>query len=69
MPGAGGTPGSGDGELTPEQLERALQDALQGIDEEFTVEEALRVLDLLEERNRSLLEDREDGGGGSTPDY
>jgi len=67
-PGAEGTPGPGDREMTPQEIQRALEDALRGIDEEFTVEEALRVLELLEQRNRSQLQ-QPSGGGGGAPDY
>lgn len=44
-------------ELTDEQLARALADALAGIEEEFTPEEAQRLLDLLAEQNRRSIED------------
>ena len=61
-PQAGGTP-SGE-PLSPEELQRLLQEALAGIDEEFTVEEALSVLDILEEQNRGQLEGQPSGGEG-----
>ncbi len=49
--GAEGPPGeAGPGDQRREELDRALSDALAGIDEQFTVEEALDVLDLLRER-------------------
>ncbi|MEX0750939.1 MAG: VWA domain-containing protein [Dehalococcoidia bacterium] len=59
---------SGDSQLTPEQLQQALDEALRGIDEDFTVEEALRALDLLEQQNRRQLEARQESAGGA-PDY
>jgi hypothetical protein len=54
--------------MTPEQLQQALDEALRGIDEDFTVEEALRALDLLEQQNRRQLERRQEAAGGA-PDY
>ncbi len=56
------------GELSPEELLRLLDDALKGIDEEFTTEEALRVLELLEAENRGQLEHPASAGPG-LPDY
>jgi hypothetical protein len=75
-PGAGeGTPDpsteplpADDSELTPEQLQRALDEALRGLEEEFTTEEALRVLDLLERQNRLQLEQPGRPAAGA-PDY
>jgi hypothetical protein len=68
-PSAGGTPGSGDAsDMTPEEVQRALDEALRGIDEDFTVDEALRVLDLLERQNRSQLQ-QPGGGDSNVPDY
>jgi hypothetical protein len=52
----------------PEELLRLLDDALKGIDEEFTTEEALRVLELLEAENRGQLEHPASAGPG-LPDY
>ena len=49
-------------------LERLLEEALAGIDEEFTVEEALQVLELLSEQNRGQIDDPPPGSGG-LPDY
>jgi plasmid stabilization system protein ParE len=37
-------------------LQRQLEEALSGIDQDFSVEEALQVLDLLEQQNREPLE-------------
>ncbi len=68
-PQSGGTPQPGDpGDLPPEQLERLLAEALAGIDEDFTAEEAIRVLELLEERNRDQLDGSAPGSSGQ-PDY
>jgi Ca-activated chloride channel family protein len=58
----GATPGDGEpqpseADLPPEALRRTLEEALRGIDQEFTVEEAVRVLDLLEEQNRRATEE------------
>jgi len=68
-PQAVGSPGPvPDGEMTPEQVQRALDEALRGIDQDFSVDEALRVLDLLERQNRDQL--RQPGAGeGGAPDY
>lgn len=72
-PAPGGTPQpGGDGDLSdlpPEELQRRLDEALRGIDEEFTVEEAIRVLDLLNERNRGELAQPPQGGSNRLPDY
>ena len=67
--GAPGTPGAGDGQMSPEQLQRALDEALRGLDEDFTVEEALRTLDLLDQRNRGDLARPPRPGEGAPPDY
>lgn len=67
---APGTPTSGDAsDLSPGEVERLLDEALEGIDEEFTVEEALRVLDLLEQRNRDELAQPPASDGEGAPDY
>jgi hypothetical protein len=56
--------------MSPEALQRALEEALAGIDDEVTVDEALRVLELLEEQNRQQLEDAPDGPARpGVPDY
>ena len=57
--------------VTEQQLQRDLTEALAGIDEGFTIAEALRVLDLVEERSRlrageALASPPEPGG---PPDY
>ena len=69
---AGGpaTPGGGDGALTKEQLERALAEALAGKEKQFTQDEAIRVLDLLDETNRRAIEHLGSGRNpDSLPDY
>jgi tetratricopeptide (TPR) repeat protein len=66
-PGASPQPGQ-DSDIPPEQLERELEEALAGIDEQFTVEEALRVLELIERQNRDELDERRIAPGG-LPDY
>jgi hypothetical protein len=53
-PGAG--QGTGDEGLATSELERALSDALAGKDREFTEDEAIRVLELLDEANRRAVE-------------
>jgi tetratricopeptide (TPR) repeat protein len=64
------TPGAGDGGLTQEQLDRALADALAGKDKQFTQDEAIRVLDLLDETNRRAIENLGSGRNpDSLPDY
>ena len=70
-PGGEGTPQVGDSEsdLSPQEIQRRLDEALEGIDEEFTVEEALRVLDLLNRQNRGELAAPADDGDSATPDY
>jgi Ca-activated chloride channel family protein len=68
-PGPLGTQQPGDDdEMTPEEVQRALDEALRGIDEDFTVDEALRVLDLLDRENRTRLEQPGEAAGGA-PDY
>lgn len=64
------TPGVGEGALTKEQLERALAEALAGKDRQFTEDEALRVLDLLDQANRRTIENLGSAAGGAAlPDY
>ena len=78
--GEGGTPEDAGGEqeplpedpaeLTEEQLQQALDEALAGIDEEFTPEEAQRLLELLAEENRRGIESAaEDIIRPDLPDY
>lgn len=68
-PGAGnGTPSAAPGQGTPdpasdqppspEELQRQLNEALAGIDKEFTEEDAARILDLLDRANRQTTEQR-----------
>jgi tetratricopeptide (TPR) repeat protein len=64
----GATPPPAD-DLSDAEIERLLAEALEGIDEEFTVEEALQVLDLLEEQNRNQLDEGGTGGRPGAPDY
>ncbi|MDP9236252.1 MAG: VWA domain-containing protein [Chloroflexota bacterium] len=66
-----GTPtGSSDQELSPEQLQQRLNEALSGIDEDFTEEEARRILDLLDLANQQSTEQHQGTGGLSAPlDY
>ena len=74
-PGQPGTPDpDGDPNAPPnlsrEELERALEEALAGEDREFTEEEALRILDLLNEENRRSIEDTtSDISRPGPPDY
>jgi tetratricopeptide (TPR) repeat protein len=68
-PGAGGTPGAAqDGQMNPAEVQRALDEALRGIDQDFTVDEALRVLDLLGQQNREQLQQGGESEPGA-PDY
>lgn len=65
-----GTPQAGDRQLTREQLQHALDEALAGIDGQFSKDDALRILDLLDQRNRRAFEDAAPAGNSSTiPDY
>ena len=64
------TPGAGEGQLTQEELERALAEALAGKDKQYTEAEAIRVLELLDEVNRRAVEQRAGGAAGAAPpDY
>jgi Ca-activated chloride channel family protein len=73
--GDAGTPGAEEtpadpSQLSDEELQRRLEEALRGIEREFTPEEAQRVLDLLNEQNRRSVEDSAPAGnGGALPDY
>jgi tetratricopeptide (TPR) repeat protein len=70
-----GTPAPGEepqdtSELSREEIQRLLEEALAGIEREFTPEEAERILDLLHEENRRSVEDSAGAiGGGERPDY
>ncbi len=79
-PGASGTPApdqpafstpqpGGTAAPPPAGVQRTLEEALAGIDEEFTLEEALEVLDALEERNRGQLASPPGPGNARLPDY
>jgi len=61
-------PSSGESPQTTSP-ERSLAEALAGIDEEFTIEEALRVLDALREQQRLQPEAGRQPGSGQGPDY
>ena len=64
------TPGADDGQLTQEQLNAALAEALAGKDKRYTEAEAIRVLELLDEANRRAVEQRAGGtAGAAPPDY
>jgi tetratricopeptide (TPR) repeat protein len=67
----GGSPSEsdpgGEGEaMSPEALQRALAEALAGIDEELTFEDAIQILDLLRQRQERQLPAP---AGSSGPDY
>ncbi len=68
---AGGTPSpADDAQLTPEELQRRLADALAGINKQFSEEDALRALDLLNEANRRSVEQFQAGTHpGTAADY
>lgn len=70
QPGISDGEGQGDGSLTEVTL-RSLEEALAGIDEEFTVAEALLALDLVAElgRQRPVEGGRGAGGSPDRPDY
>jgi tetratricopeptide (TPR) repeat protein len=51
------------------RLERTLAEALAGIEEEFTIEEALRVLDVLREQQRLQPDPARQPGSGRGLDY
>lgn len=56
-------------ELSDEELRAELDEALSGIDREYSEEEARRALELLEERNRRLFEEQTQPPGGGLPEY
>jgi len=73
-PGTGtataGTPSASDGQLTPEQLQQRLDEALAGIEKDFSEDEARRILDLLDRANQQAIEERQGSGGiAAPPDY
>lgn len=67
----GGTPVPSElDQLTAEQLQQRLNDALSGIANQFSEEEALRILDLLNRTNERTTEEHQGSGGSvSPPDY
>jgi pentatricopeptide repeat protein len=67
QPDPNATPG-GEGDPAQDQaaIQRALEEALAGIDEELTFEEAVRILDLLRQQRERQVGD---GGDSSGPDY
>lgn len=69
-PGPGAGEDGQDGEDTGgpvEEAQRTLAEALAGIEEELTIDQALRALDLAQELNR-MLQLGEGGGGSGQPD-
>jgi Ca-activated chloride channel family protein len=71
-PGASPAPGTGVGTPNPtpgsaESLQRTLEEALAGIDEELTFEEAIEILDLL--RQEQQVPRAGPGAGPAGPDY
>ncbi|HXK34770.1 MAG TPA: tetratricopeptide repeat protein, partial [Dehalococcoidia bacterium] len=74
-PEPGGTPGPQQPqprdprELSDQELQEELDEALSGIEREYSEEEARRALELLEERNRRLFEEQTQPPGGGLPDY
>jgi tetratricopeptide (TPR) repeat protein len=75
--GSEGTPQAGGGQPQPapgqqapvDGLQQSLAEALAGIDEEFTIEEALRVLDILREQQRLQPAPAGQPGSGQGLDY
>jgi Ca-activated chloride channel family protein len=65
-PEPGGTPGGEGSPQDAQAIQRALEDALKGIDENLTPEQAIQILDLLRQQ-----QEQQAGPGGSTngPDY
>lgn len=55
--------------LTPEQLQQALEDALSGSDRQFTPEEAARILDLLEQQRRQDTTPQRNPQPDQRPEY
>ncbi len=67
--GQAGTPGPTDPRsLSTQQLQQQLEEALAGLDQSFTEEQALHALDLIEEMNRRASQ-QPPSQGGSAPDY
>jgi Ca-activated chloride channel family protein len=65
QPGAAPT---GTPQPTPAQIERSLQDALRGLDEAITFEQALEILNLLRQQ-QERQQPSSQPGGSSGPDY
>jgi Ca-activated chloride channel family protein len=61
-------PGNGEGEPSQAQILQELRDALRGIDEDLTVEEAVRILELLQQREQTQPQ-RGPGPASGAPDY
>jgi Ca-activated chloride channel family protein len=67
--GQAGTPGPGDPRSLPsDELRKQLEEALAGLDQNFTEEQALRALDLIQEANRRASQ-QIPSQGGAAPDY
>jgi Ca-activated chloride channel family protein len=61
-------PGNGEGEPSQAQILQELRDALRGIDEDLTVEEAVRILELLQQREQAQPR-QAPGTPSGGPDY
>jgi Ca-activated chloride channel homolog len=75
-PAPGGTPAPGEGPLSPEQIDRILEEldrqitaAIAEAGEELTAAEALEILKLLQERARIAAQRDAASGGGDPGDY
>ncbi len=70
-PGAGqpGTPSPSDRQPSQADVQRQLDEALQGIDQNLSREDALRILDLLERQNRIAAQEAAPAAGAGVPDY
>ncbi len=62
------TPGPSD-RLAPQDVQRSLDEALRGLDQQFTDEQAMRILDLLDRANRQDLGRQTGSGTLGQPDY
>ena len=69
MPEEGQAPSPSAERAQAARLERALVEALAGIEEEFTIQEALRVLDIVREQQRLQPEPARQPGSGQGLDY
>jgi tetratricopeptide (TPR) repeat protein/Mg-chelatase subunit ChlD len=63
----GGQPQDGDQQMSPADVRRALAEALAGLEDEISPEEAIRILDLLRQQREIQAPGRQSPGGG--PDY